>query len=362
MIPSRMKALAGYHLSPRYLPDPASISLSLTPHCNLRCSMCWQYGEEGVFARANPPHPYPLLTLNELVSAVDEVAGFRPRIMVWGGEPLLYPAFIPLIRHIKEKSFPLQIITNGTLLEEHAASFVSLGVDKIVVSIDGPEEVHDAIRGVSHTFRRIKQGILELDQLKRRSQAKAPQIVVNFTLSPLNHARILETLDTLEGFPIQALMISHLWYTTQELGERHQQLFQEAFRAEARSWRGFLREVSGIDLAALTQQLQAAALRKSRFPITWVPRLTGEEIGSYYQDPSNCLNRHRCLVPWRTMAILPNGDVTPCSDRPDFIVGNIREKGIKAIWHSPRYHLFRKVLKERGLFPLCTRCCELFLH
>jgi radical SAM protein with 4Fe4S-binding SPASM domain len=324
--------------------------------------MCWQYGEKGMFAPANLPRPYPLLTLNELKSAIDEIANFRPRVMLWGGEPFLYPYFLPLIQYIKRKRLPLQIITNGTLLEEYASSLVSLGVNKIVVSLDGPEEVHDAIRGVPHTFQRIKQGIFELERMKGLAQAINPQLVVNFTISPFNYSRIVETINLLEEFPIQALIISHFWYTTQELGEIYQSVYREAFQSEPHSWQGFVREVSGINLEVLSQQLYLITNRKNRIPISFVPYLTRKQIWLYYQEPSNSLNYNRCLVPWCTVAILPNGDLTPCSDRPDFIVGNLREKGIIELWYSSRYHLFRKVLKEKGLLPLCYRCCELFLH
>lgn len=362
MIPTRLKTLLGYHLGPKYLPAPSSVSINLTPHCNLKCRMCWQYGERGIFNNTNRHSAYPLLSLTEWSSVIDELANFHSRIMLWGGEPFLYPQLLQLLQYIKGKSLTVQLITNGALLKEHAASIVSLGVEKIVISIDGTEELHDQIRGVPGTFQRVTEGILELDREKKLAAAQYPQIVANFTISPMNHSRIIETVKTLEALPVQSLIISHLWFTTRDLGEEYQLFYREVFQSEAPSWQGFLQKVSEINLDTLAQQINEISSRKNRLPVTYIPCLSRGQIRVYYREPNNSLNHYRCLAPWRTSAILPNGDVTPCADRPDFIVGNIRDKGFKELWHSERYNYFRKVLKEQGLFPLCYRCCELFLH
>jgi len=325
--------------------------------------MCWQYGREGVFTLAQQRHDYTLVGLERLCEIIDEVRSFRPRIMLWGGEPFLYPHLLAFIQYIKDNSLRLQIITNGTLLERYASALVRLRVDRVVVSIDGPEEIHDLIRGVPHTFQRIKRGLEELERSKRATRTRYPELVANFTITPLNYTHLRETIELLEGLPIQALIVSHMWYTTEELATRHRSLFLELFHSEVHSWKGLLQDVSGIDLERLAQQLEVVTGLQWRLPITFIPFLrTRDELWAYYREPENTLQHHRCLVPWRTTAILPDGSLTPCSDRPDYIVGNIREKGLKELWGNPRYHLFRQVLREKGLFPLCYRCCELFLH
>jgi radical SAM protein with 4Fe4S-binding SPASM domain len=57
---------------------------------------------------------------------------------------------------------------------------------------------------------------------------------------------------------------------------------------------------------------------------------------------------------------MPNGDVAPCRDYPDYVVGNIKEDSILDIFNNGRYRKFRQALKDMGgLFPICARCCGL---
>ncbi len=50
------------------------------------------------------------------------------------------------------------IVTNGTLLDRHAETVPDC-LDKIYVSVDGPEQLHDSIRGAG-TFRKIRENLL----------------------------------------------------------------------------------------------------------------------------------------------------------------------------------------------------------
>lgn len=88
------------------------------------------------------------MTLAERRALGDERAGFRPLIAFSGGEPLLYKDCVSLVRHIKARRLPCIVLTNGVLLGRHAEGLVESGLDAIAVSLDGPEAVHDEIRGV----------------------------------------------------------------------------------------------------------------------------------------------------------------------------------------------------------------------
>jgi radical SAM protein with 4Fe4S-binding SPASM domain len=67
-----------------------------------------------------------------------------------------------------------------------------------------------------------------------------------------------------------------------------------------------------------------------------------------------------CVAPWLIAEVMPNGDVAPCRDYPDYVVGNICEDSIVNIFNNERYRKFRTALKEEGgLFPICARCCGL---
>jgi radical SAM protein with 4Fe4S-binding SPASM domain len=54
-----------------------------------------------------------------------------------------------------------------------------------------------------------------------------------------------------------------------------------------------------------------------------------------------------------------NGDMTPCRDYHDYVVGNVKESTITELWNAPAYRRFRKSLSREGLMPVCSRCCGL---
>ncbi len=68
------------------------------------------------------------------------------------GEPLMSPCFDEIASTLHERGYRVGIVTNGTLLDRHAET-VPYCLDKIYVSVDGPEQLHDSIRGREHSGR-----------------------------------------------------------------------------------------------------------------------------------------------------------------------------------------------------------------
>ncbi len=83
------------------------------------------------------------------------------------------------------------------------------------------------------------------------------------------------------------------------------------------------------------------------------------EIPKYYSDPWNSFGNKRCVSPWMTTEIQPNGDVATCRDHPDYVVGNIKDEPILKIFNNAKYRKFRQRLQTKGLFPVYARCCGL---
>lgn len=57
---------------------------------------------------------------------------------------------------------------------------------------------------------------------------------------------------------------------------------------------------------------------------------------------------------------MPNGDVVGCPWFPEARMGNVRERKFREIWNGAGMRGFRKSLSEDGLFPSCSRCCDLY--
>ena len=95
------------------LPMPTFVQLRVTNLCNLRCKMCGQWGETGIFRTQSGADPTDgalerqriqeligakrQLALSDYVRLLDEIAPWNPIMSLFGGEPFLYPDIVPLI-------------------------------------------------------------------------------------------------------------------------------------------------------------------------------------------------------------------------------------------------------------------------
>ena len=76
---------------------PNWIVFQLLERCNLRCSMCYEWGDAGAYhALKNPAE----LALNVALKRVADCAPVKPKYEFFGGEPLLYRNLYPLIAAI----------------------------------------------------------------------------------------------------------------------------------------------------------------------------------------------------------------------------------------------------------------------
>lgn len=120
------------------------ISLFLDHACNLRCTYCYN-GEK--FSRAMPW---------EVAEAGVRLALDHPgsaRIAFFGGEPLLARpmmerviAFGKALAQDRRRALGFLVVTNATLLDEEALTWLQAERVTVAVSLDGSERAHDAAR------------------------------------------------------------------------------------------------------------------------------------------------------------------------------------------------------------------------
>lgn len=83
-----------------------------------------------------------------LCTAVSDAATLGYDVLaVSGGEPLLFPGLLPLLRHARELGMRTAVTTNGLLLTTRRLSELKGLVDVLAVSLDGRPETHEWIRG-----------------------------------------------------------------------------------------------------------------------------------------------------------------------------------------------------------------------
>jgi MoaA/NifB/PqqE/SkfB family radical SAM enzyme len=175
-----------HELGNRYFPVAM---VNITNRCTLRCRHCFVY-------REGNPNRHPKRSSEEMdrftMLQTLEFLRDKHRIhsMVWmGGEPLLRKNVLcEGLRLFKENT----IVTNGTL------DLLDLGRCVYVVSLDGPKEVNDPLRGKG-SFRRV------MNTLHRIPRDFGPTVQVQCVVTRENQERVGELIPALQNTRVEGL-------------------------------------------------------------------------------------------------------------------------------------------------------------
>ena len=130
-------------------PTPMFASYNVTSRCNLRCAFC-EWWKNSV----------PELSTNRALKAIDAVCNLGvPFFDLSGGEPLLREDLVALAKRVASHGCLVSMNTNGTLMKENIVDEVAAVFDTVVVSLDGPRQIHDGIRGVPGTYDKAMKAI-----------------------------------------------------------------------------------------------------------------------------------------------------------------------------------------------------------
>lgn len=166
---------------------PAAM-VNITNRCTLRCGHCFIYRD------GNPNEPAAEMGAAEMLAKIlERKQRHGMRSMLWmGGEPLLRPDVLkPGVGHFEHNT----ITTNGTL------DLLDLPRTRYVVSLDGPPEVNDRIRGQG-TFERVMR------TLGRVPQGFGPEVLVQCVVTRMNEDRLEDLVQALLPTAVQGLTFS----------------------------------------------------------------------------------------------------------------------------------------------------------
>ena len=274
----------------------------------------------------------------------------------------MYKHWDELVSYIKKRGLRCNMITNGTLLDRHADQIVAAGIDEIILSLDGPEEIHDEIRGKPGTFRKMVEGVEAIDALKVQLRQDRPIFNINSTIFDFNYRHMEEIIAVATSLNAKTLTFHHLIFLNEEAYERHNRVFSTLFDTTSFDWAGFVeKDLPNIDAEYLTKEIERISSGGYGVPVSFYPNLAEREIREYYSNfefaPESYANR--CLSPWMVAYIFPDGSVRPCLSL-NYAVGNIKQDSFRKIWNNERYVRFRHIVKRERAFPVCTRCTEYY--
>jgi len=116
-----------------YQRDIRYLRLSVTDRCNYRCGYC--VPPEGV----QWIEPSDILTDGEIIRVLSALGREGvTRVRLTGGEPLVRPGFVELVRQITSLGVieDLSVTTNGSLLAQCAVELKKAGVNRVNISLD----------------------------------------------------------------------------------------------------------------------------------------------------------------------------------------------------------------------------------
>ena len=337
---------------------PRSISFTLTNICNLRCWMCGQWSPQG-YIRNNTQTLRDQMGVARWKQLVDEIAAHEVRsILLRGGEPFLFPGIIELLEHMTQKGIFVSMDTNGSMLADFAEDIVRLGNIHLTVSVDGPEPIHDSLRGVPGTFDRLRKGIRRIQELGEAA-GKTISMSLNFTICPPTVPGLGAMPEVARSLGVKVMAIVPYYYFPQAVGEQYTRELQE-LDCQAYSWRGFHHETSGVDFDLFREQYrQYKATLGEVYDFPYLV-LSEDEYRTWFSDAVTPVGKLHCTNVEKLIDIQPNGDANFCVDFIDYAMGNVKEASIAEVWNSPRAERFREYRREQPL-AVCYRCGAKFM-
>lgn len=304
------------------------IQWHLTERCNLRCRHCYQTGEKSD-EMSLPEMKEFIGEVSDMLDAWADAYGidFARSFSITGGEPFLHQDLFEILEETRRRGFDVSLLTNGILIDEERARLLAwLGVSGVQVSVEGPENIHDAIRGKGSYAASLRGVGCLLDEGIR--------VTLNVTLSDVNAGYLSEMVDLASSLGVQRLGFSRL----------------------VPSGRG----LEMLDRMLMTDRLKE--LYGTVFSLTakGIEIVTGDPVASQFTSSigngeDGPIPLGGCAAGVSGLTVLPDGTITPCRRLP-IPIGNVRKDSLREVWiNSNVLTSLRDKSKYKGKCGRCRR-------
>lgn len=318
-------------------PNLQIVHWEITKRCNLNCKHCLQE----IYLESDNEE----LTYDEVCRIVDEMYSLNVhRVSISGGEPFLRDDLTDILRYIESKKINLwRIFTNGgTLTKQKIAALKERNSRlELVVSFDGFTKEDMALRNISDgTISRILDGI-------EAGLCSKIAIAINTCVHKYNVNHLLGMYHRLKKLGVKRWrlgppMILGRYKGTHNLFDPNTETL---FCAYTQLLRVFLNDVArardGGSKSYMDVQIDGI-FRLETFQ-NFVDNVA--KPIAYMCDYDGKLN---------SICIKPTGEVTPCSEQVDNVVGNLKQSTLTDIWYSPKCQNEKRI--RICEIPECVEC------
>jgi MoaA/NifB/PqqE/SkfB family radical SAM enzyme len=305
--------------------------------CNCRCVMCdiWKREtNDQIRVQDLDRHRASLINL-----------GVR-QVVLTGGEPLLHNDLAALCNFFREHRIQLTLLTTGLLLHKRADEVATL-FDDVILSLDGPQEIHDAIRRISGAYNLIHSGVAAV-----RHHNPFMPIVCRTTVQKANHRHLRATVDAARALGLDSISFLAADLTSEAFNR------PLMWPAEKQSEIGLTAEEANAleeEIERLILEYEAAInhnyVVESPTKLRKIVRRFREHLGEVKpQSPV-------CNAPWVSAVVEIDGSVRPCFFHRT--IGNISSSSLEDVINGEAAQSFRQSLDIQSN-PTCQRCvCSL---
>lgn len=338
-----------------FAPLPPLIIWEISNKCNLKCAMCVLFGKNKIKQPKGKE-----LSFEEVKSIIDDIRKtyrflpFKPFIGLTGGEPFMRKDLIEILRYLKESGFMFSVTTNFSIPNEKMIKdMINSGLKDLRVSIDGPKEVHDSIRGIK-VFDKV---INNIRLIREDKKGRKLPIKINCTISKYNVDTITYMVNLADELKTD-LSFQFVEFIDDKHFNAHKQFSIKKFGdyCPTKVDKEILTEDETNKIIARLSEAKKLA-RKKGVKLFFTPDIRNDnKLKRYFLDINGYRHSEKCTFPWSSARINSYGDMFPCID---YHYGNLRNHSFSESWNNKRARYFRKTLKKVGLFPGCIRCCKI---
>jgi len=274
--------------------QPLFISFIITYRCNLNCDFCYQKNYPKTKKLDFDIKDLPIIHKN-----IDYV--FKPNIHIFGGEPIIHPKFLDIVKFFEKNKYNLYMTTNGTKLDEFMEILTNFREINVSLNSDNWKEI-----------------IENANKLKRKSKIR-----INLMYTLYSTEEIDKIIKEIKNTKIDSLVLLHLIFNSEDKTNINFKLLYNIDDPRVR----------------------------------FFPSIKRKNIKDYYTN-SNFPKQNKCLRPWFACMLLPNCDVIPCEQPKPIIVGNLKKQKLSETWNGRKFRNFRKYIQREGIWKSCIRCCH----
>ncbi len=333
------------------------IYIEPTVACNLDCITCFRNAWDQPIGRMSDE------TFERFFAGLQQLSPI-PDVYFGGiGEPLFHPKTITWIRRVKQLGMKVELITNGTILNEKIArQLIDAGLDVLWVSLDGatPESYNDVRLGAELPV--VLENLRRLFKMRKGGHFPVPEIGVAFVAMKRNIADLPKIIKLGHSFGARYYSVSNVQPATAEMQE--DRLYTRTMRNIAYMPSPVLPKLSlpKMDFNEETQSALTEAFNSG---------CNVSYAGNNWGGANDVCN----FVESGTMSVAWTGDVSPCwplmhthmsylHEKPRLskkhVIGNVKDRSLEEIWLDSDYVAYRERLHNFAFAP-CTFCggCDL---